>query len=653
MNASAETRVEGWVPFDRVAARQLVWSGILILAAASSAEGQGPLTAERALDRRRLGSLEASPDGRLAAITVAEPPHGTAPIRHIYLYRASGQRFEPFTWSAKSEWQPKFSPDGRRLAFLSDRGERTQIWIMPIDGGEAQALSTGTTPVQSFAWAPDGRSIAFVAPVPKPAAEEERAKNKDDARVVDRDLPAPLWSIDLATKSVRKLLASGWRVGDFQWLPSGDRLVLLATDRPTRDQFTDRLLLLSVTDTVPRLLAEPPGPLGGLVVSPDGATVAYLASRADGPSPHDLFVQPLGRGPARNLTASIDRPVERYVWDGSTALFAVIQEGFGRRIERIGTDGSRTPGPTLPGYPHDLIRLADGELLATLERTELAPEVWSIPPSGSPRKVSSFNESWTAAMVTVPETLRYRSFDGTVIESQLLLPSNRGTGQRLPLVVLVHGGPTGAWSDGFDSWGQLLVARGFAVWYPNIRGSTGYGWKFLTLNRGDWGGGDFKDIVVGVDTLIARGIADPERLGIGGWSYGGYMSSWAVTQTRRFKAAVTGAGMSDLAVEYGTETYPAYDEWFYGLPYERPEGFRKSSPITFVTQVRTPTLILQGEEDVTDPISQSQILYRALKRYGVETELVLYPREGHGIQEEKHLLDRLDRVVAWFEKWVR
>jgi dipeptidyl aminopeptidase/acylaminoacyl peptidase len=220
-------------------------------------------------------------------------------------------------------------------------------------------------------------------------------------------------------------------------------------------------------------------------------------------------------------------------------------------------------------------------------------------------------------------------------------------------VVLVHGGPTAAWGDAFEPWGQLLVAKGYAVVYPNIRGSTGYGWNFLVSNRGDWGGGDFKDLMVGVDTLIARGIADPARLGIAGWSYGGYMASWAITQTTRFKAAVTGAGMSDLATEYGTEAGPAYDEWFYGLPYEKPEGFRKSSPLTFITRARTPTLILQGEEDITDPISQSQMLYRALKRYGVGTELVLYPREGHGLQEEKHLVDRMHRVVAWMERWLR
>jgi dipeptidyl aminopeptidase/acylaminoacyl peptidase len=188
--------------------------------------------------------------------------------------------------------------------------------------------------------------------------------------------------------------------------------------------------------------------------------------------------------------------------------------------------------------------------------------------------------------------------------------------------------------------------------YPNVRGSTGYGQRFVEMNRGDWGGGDFKDVMAGVDWAIARNLADPNRLGIGGWSYGGDMAAWAVTQTTRFKAAVSGAPVIDMASEFGTENGSAYDEWFYGTPYEKLEGFIRSSPMTFVRNVRTPTLLLQGEADETDPPGQSQQFYRGLKRYGVESELVLYPREPHGLREEKHLVDRLNRVVAWFDRYL-
>jgi dipeptidyl aminopeptidase/acylaminoacyl peptidase len=191
------------------------------------------------------------------------------------------------------------------------------------------------------------------------------------------------------------------------------------------------------------------------------------------------------------------------------------------------------------------------------------------------------------------------------------------------------------------------------VLYPNVRGSTGYGAAFVEANRADWGGGDFKDVMAGVDWAIAKGIADPQRLGIGGWSYGGYMAAWAVTQTTRFKAAVSGAPVIDMASEFGTEDSSAYDEWFYGTPYERLDGFIKSSPMTHVKRAKTPTLILQGEDDETDPIGQSQQFYRGLKRYGVETELVLFPREPHGLREEQHLLDRLNRILAWYDRYLK
>jgi dipeptidyl aminopeptidase/acylaminoacyl peptidase len=204
-----------------------------------------------------------------------------------------------------------------------------------------------------------------------------------------------------------------------------------------------------------------------------------------------------------------------------------------------------------------------------------------------------------------------------------------------------------------DIWGQLLVARGYAVLYPNVRGSIGYGEKFMEMNRADWGGGDFKDVMYGVEDLVTKGIADPKRLGIGGWSYGGYMAEWAVTQTDLFKAAVSGAGMANLISEFGTENGSAEDEWFFGTPYEHPERFLNSSPFLYVKNAKTPTLILQGEADPIDPLGQSQELYRGLKRYNVPSDFVVYPREPHGLQEAKHRVDMQTRMVAWFEKYLK
>jgi dipeptidyl aminopeptidase/acylaminoacyl peptidase len=327
-----------------------------------------------------------------------------------------------------------------------------------------------------------------------------------------------------------------------------------------------------------------------------------------------------------------------------------VARGFQTSIDVVDVDGrSQTAAPLIVN-PSAFARTAEGTIVYAGESATRAPELWIKAPNGTAHAITTFNQPWADRPVVAPELIRYKSADGTEIEAALLRPSSPSP---RPAIILVHGGPTGRWSDAFEPWGQLLAARGYAVLYPNVRGSTGYGQRFVEMNRGDWGGGDFKDVMAGADWLVAQGIADPNRLGIGGWSYGGYMAAWAVTQTARFKAAVSGAPVIDMASEFGTENGSAYDEWFYGTPYEKLDGFVKSSPMTFVRNVKTPTLLLQGEEDTTDPIGQSQQFYRGLKRYGVEADFVLYPREPHGLREEKHLLDRLTRIVAWYDRFLK
>ena len=451
----------------------------------------------------------------------------------------------------------------------------------------------------------------------------------------------------MATRSVRRVTSGSWHVTELEWFPSADRLALVATDRPAADQRTEKLYSVSLAGPQePQLITAPRGPFRGIQVSPSGRQIAWLASSGDGPSPHDLFVFPLDSGTPRNLSVKNDRPVQSFQWRGENDMAVLFADGFRTSLRLLGEK---------PGF-----LAADGTLdvsafaldakgrFATVQESAISPP--ELHWEGAP--VSQFNDGLRSLSLAAPEFYRYRSFDGMEIEAALY----RGTGPAAvrpqPLVVLIHGGPAGNWRNRFDSLTQLLAANGYTVMQPNIRGSIAYGQKFLESNRADWGGGDYKDAMAGVDDLIRRGIADPARLAIGGWSYGGYMAEWAITQTDRFKVAYSGAGMADLAAEYGTEIGPEEDEWYYGIPYENPDGFRKSSPITFIRNAKTPTLILQGEADTTDPLSQSQILYRGLKRYNVPAEMVVYPREPHGFREEKHILDRDARIIAWFEKYL-
>jgi dipeptidyl aminopeptidase/acylaminoacyl peptidase len=618
------------------------------------------LTPEALVGLRHLSELEFSPDGTRLAFVVNEPPKGDKRQSNIWLFVVADGSFHQLTFSEKSESSPKWSPDGKSLAFLSSRDTNQQLYLLSLSGGEAAPLTKGKRDISRFAWSPDGKHIAFLAPDPKTDAEEKKEKDKDDAHLVDlEDKHARLWTFNLADHSELSLTTPNYAVSDLAWLPDGNSIAIVATDQPASDRHTERIFLVEASaspDSRPKLLLAPRGPFGELAVAPSGHTISFVGSRGDGPVPHDLFLLPAGMPAAKNLTAAnLDRPVFAHKWLKTGALVLLAADGFTRKLIHYSSDGSREDISTTGTAPSAFAVTSSGAIAFVGETSTDPQELWYAAPGETPRKLPHFNLPFGQFAVRAPEIFKYKSFDGQEIEAALLKPSGYDGNSRLPLIALIHGGPTGAWESSIESWGQLLVARGYLVFYPNIRGSSGYGEKFIESNRADWGGGDFKDVLAGVEGLVSQGIADPDRVGIGGWSYGGYMSEWAITQKAKypFKAAVSGAGMANLISEFGTEQGPAYDEWFWSVPYEKPEGFLNHSPFLYLKDARTPTLILQGDADRVDPLGQSQELYRGLKRYGVATELVVYPREPHGIHEEKHLIDRLNRIVAWFDKYLK
>ena len=624
------------------------------------------LTPEDSLNLRSISDLQFSPDGNGLAFVVTEPAKGERRARHIWLYDKQSDSLRQFTYSAKSDFLPRWSPDGKQLAFLSDRDEQQQVYAMHANGGEASALTKGKRGVQNFAWSPDGKQIAFLAPDAKTEAEEKKEKDKDDAHVADKDdKHARLWLLTIDTGEAKALTEPKWKISQAVWHPSGSGLMLSATDHPESDQNTERIFSFRLWDTVngdrkavnsmTQVLA-PRGPFGNIRIAADGLRMAFVGCREDGPTPHDLMLAHHGDKGVQNLTgASVDRPVFDYRWSKDGGLLAVVGDGFHTRFIAFTAEGALKDVAAIPANPNAFGASDSGEVAFAGQTATTPPELWLWDQKSAPRQISHLNDSWKQYTLSAPEFYKYKSFDGLEIEAALLKPIGYDGKSKLPLIAVIHGGPTGSWQDSIETWGQLLAARGYAVFYPNIRGSSGYGEKFIEMNRGDWGGGDYRDVMAGVDDLIARGIADSEKLAIGGWSYGGYMSEWAITQTTRFKAAVSGAGLSNLISEYGTEEGPSYDEWFYGAPYEpdKVAGFLNSSPFVHLKNVKTPTLILQGDADPVDPPGQSQELYRGLKRYGVETELVVYPREPHGFHEEKHLLDRLNRILAWYDQHLK
>ncbi len=608
-----------------------------------------PLSPERAVKFRRASDLHFSPDGSRLVCVVSEV-NGPTLESHLWLLHIGQGELRQFTFSQKSDRSPKWAPDGDSVAFLSNRAGTMQVYIMPAGGGEAHPVTNSATAVSDFHWSPDGKQIAYLA------AELEQGNADNDAQVADREQDLErLWVADLASGKIRRITRGAWRVDDFDW-SSPDQILVMASDHPKAETWNDALFTISLADTAITLLGKPNQPFTGLLPSPGRKQFSFLSTRAAGPIPHDLFLQRVSGGTARDLTSAIDRAVIDARWQNDSTIWVRVADGFQNRIFRIGSDGAAT-AINLPHSVRAFDVASDGTLVFVGVGFNRLPELFIRHIDGTVGQVSHLQrEDWDVVRLADAEIFRFKSFDGTEIEAALMKPIGPASKAKLPLVLLVHGGPASNFSADyfwFNAWPQLLAARGYQVLMVNPRGSVGYGENFLKMNRADWGGGDFKDLMAAVDAVIARGETDPNRLGIGGWTYGGEMTQWAITQTDRFKAAVTGGGVFDQTLEFETEGSPADDEWYFGTPWEHPDVFARNSPATYIRSARTPTLILHGENDQNNPVNQSRALYRAFKHYGVESELVIYPGEGHLPRQEKHQIDMLERMLDWFDRYLK
>ena len=607
------------------------------------------LSPERAVNFRRASDLHFSPDGSQFVCVVSEL-NGPATESHLWLFQLGHGELHQFTFSQKSERLPRWAPDGSSVAFLSNRTGSLQVYVMPAGGGEAHPVTNSATAVSDFHWSPDGKQIAYLA------AEPEQGKDDNDVQIADseQDLER-LWVVDLASRKTRQMTRGAWRVDAFDW-PSSDQILATASDHPKAETWNDALYSISLKDAAITLLGKPNQPFEGLLLSPGRKQFSFLSTRTGGPIPHDLFLQSVSGGTARDVTSAIDRAVIDAKWQNDSTIFVRAADGFHNRIFRIGSDGVAA-AIELPHSVRAFDVASDGTLAFVGVGFNRLPELFIRHIDGAVEQVSHLQkEDWDRVRLANAEIFRFKSFDGTEIEAALMKPIGPFSTAKLPLVLLVHGGPASNFSADyfwFNAWPQLLAARGYQVLMVNPRGSVGYGENFVKANRADWGGGDFKDLMAALDSVIARGETDPNRLGIGGWSYGGEMTQWAITQTNRFKAAVTGGGVFDQNLEFETEGSPADDEWYFGTPWEHPEVFARNSPATYIRNARTPTLILHGEDDHNNPVSQSRALYRALKHYGVESELVIYPGEGHLPRQEKHQIDMLERMLEWFDRYLK
>ncbi|HSQ29227.1 MAG TPA: S9 family peptidase, partial [Gemmatimonadaceae bacterium] len=655
-----------------------------------------PMTFMDIMELENVGGVSLSPDGSKVAYTVSGWEHPSArpstdPAKpdtskgdkhetrsHIWMVPSAGGAPRQLTFSERGENAPQWSPDGRSLAFLSSRGTgtdaKTQLWILPMDGGEAYQLTTSRENVSGFEWSKDGSRIAFLAVDTLPKTDEAKTARRDDPQVFEDNFRlSHAWVIDVGTKRAIEVAHGKLTVsGAPSWSPDGTRLAFQAA--PTtmlRDTRSD-IYVVTVADRSLKKITTKPEAGSPPAWSPDGKTIAFTIlpqshnARADSIMDREigndhLILYDVSSGKTKDTyDAKIDVSAGNPRWtpDGSRVLFTTGERAWNAvyAYDIASNKLNRVAGKMLIGTPS---LSKDGRLAAyTLGSSDAPADLYvSDLTFASPKRLTDINPQLRDIALGETEVITWKSTDGTPVEGVLLKPVGYQAGRKYPLLVEAHGGPTGATNAGFKAnWGspgQVWAGQGWAVLYPNPRGSANYGEKFTRANIMDWGGGDYRDIMTGVDDVIKRGNADSSKMAFEGWSYGGYITAWVVSQTSRFKAARMGAGLADLQSMYGTTDIPGYiGTFFSGIPTQKTLDFyRARSAITFVDNVTTPLLIQQGGSDQRVPIGQSMEFFRALKDRGKTVQLVFYPREGHGLSEYYHQLDKMQREQAWITKY--
>ena len=627
---------------------------------------------------RYLATLETdvSPDGARVAYTVREPvltDEESKFVTHLYLAEMDGGEPLRLTYGQTSNAMPRWSPDGRYIAFLSDRAEgERNIHVMRVDGGEAWPVTAFERDIARFSWSPDGARLAFVMAPPETEERKAAKKAKDDTIRwgVDHER-AHLWVVDLVTGGAPPAAAHDLtpaddrHVGSIAWSDDGSSLAYTYQPTPSPDVWCEtRLAVVTAGDQpetreLARVASWNPeiAVRGGWVACPTAVEpVCWTVNDR-------VVVYPLAGGEPRTLAATPDgRPyVLGWSADGD-AVLALESSGVSSAVLALPLDGGEPTALCDGGGYLTAVRTNGKGAFSLVHENADCPNRVCVWPAGERtwREIATpLPADWPVEAVPRTEVARWQAPDGTEVEGLVTLPTDYVPGRRYPTIVMVHGGPMGVYSRTYvASAGMYPIAafaeRGYVVLRANPRGSGGYGVAFRAANVRDWGGGDFRDIMAGVDALIARGIADPERLGIMGWSYGGYMTSWTITQTTRFRAASVGAGVTNLMSFNGTTDIPSFlPDYLAAEFWDDPEVYAAHSALFNVKGVTTPTLIQHGERDDRVPLGQGKELYNALKRQGVPVEMDIYPRQNHGPSEPRIIVDIMRRNLEWFDRWVK
>jgi dipeptidyl aminopeptidase/acylaminoacyl peptidase len=661
-----------------------------VLAGAPQAQlSKRPIALDDLARLHTVGDPQVAPDGKWVAYTV-ETVDVEKDKRDTDLWMASWDGSEQIRLTAtndRGEHSPRWSPDNRSLAFLASRDdeqhrkEGSQVWLMNRAGGDAQQLTNITGGVSDFAWSPDSKHLALVVRDPDPNDEPEKkdgwTRKTAPPIVIDRyhfkrdrssylqDLHSHLSLLDVDARRVEPLTTGKFDDEMPSWSPDGRRIAFISNRSadPDRNENTQVYVVDATPGAGPRRVTTFEGTNTGRPSwSPDGKWIAYFQGEETKYleySQNRVAVVPAAGGEARIVTASLDRPASgNVVWssDGRSLLFVVSDDrvsyvarvpaaGSGDNVERLATGRRVVSGLSPKG---------DGAFAVLSSTSTEAGEVFAFE-NGALRRITRQNDAVIGELaLATADDFASKSKDGTEVHGIVVKPASYAAGRRYPMLLLIHGGPNGQDEHGFSFDRQFFAANGYVVIAVNYRGSSGRGAAYQKAIHADWGNKEVVDLLGAVDYMIASGVADPERLGIGGWSYGGILTDYTIATDQRFKAAVSGAGVANPIALYGIDQYILQYDNEIGPPWKTPEVWTKISyPFLHADRIKTPTLFLGGEKDSNVPLVGGEQMYQALKSLNVDTQLVIYPGQYHSITMPSYQRDRLSRYLAWFNKYLR
>jgi dipeptidyl aminopeptidase/acylaminoacyl peptidase len=657
---------------------------ILCLAAPAFAQGKRPLGTDDLFNLKEVRDPQRSPDGKWVAYTVARAIKDTDKNdTDIWMVSWDGQQQIQLTSTAEGESSPRWSPDGKYLAFLSSRqgAKAAQVWLLNRAGGEAAKLTDIKGGVSDYAWSPDSRRLVLVVDVPDPSqTDDDKDTEKKDT---DPKTPKPivvnryyfkadvkgylrgershLQLFDIAAKKAEPLTSGAFDEESPAWSPDGMHVAFIrrhgegdVDKAPNHDLF----VIDARTGAKERRLTTTPADEGGrLSWSPDGRSIACVIGDDPKFSAYDqnrLVTIPAAGGEPRVLTDELDRPVRAPFWTADGILVSVSDDRS-EYIARVSAAGGRTE-KIISGrrVVTSFSAGTDGGLAVIASTPTEIPEIYALE-AGKLRQLSHQNDEWAKRLLLgATEEFAATSKDGTSVHGLIVKPPSFQPGRKYPTLLRIHGGPNGQDVNAFNFEREWLAANGYVVVAVNYRGSNGRGSAYQKAIFADWGNKEVIDLLGAMDYVQTLDYVDASRLGIGGWSYGGILTNYTIATDGRFKAAISGAGSSNQISLYGTDMYITQYEAELGPPWKNQDLWIKLSyPFFHADRIRTPTLFMGGEKDFNVPLLGGEQMYQALRSLGVDTELVIYPNQFHGITIPSYKKDRLERYVAWYDKYLK